>query len=283
MNPLIGLQLWSVRNALQADFFGTLDKIAEIGYVNLQINPGATAQGLDFGNGITAAQVRKHLDRLGLKAVSLHIVPDASTDWERLIADTHTVGATTLACAIAFFTRRQEVLEFCKDFNQKAELCKKSGLSYYYHNHFHEFQTFKGKTIFDTMIENLDPALVPFELDTYWATRGGADPIELMKRLGKRCDLLHQKDLPAGAKPVNWFDHFGQDRKLGLDELVETVDDTQFTEVGEGILDIPGFIATARAYCDPKYIFVEQDMSALGEMESIQVSLKNLKRLLGSD
>jgi sugar phosphate isomerase/epimerase len=216
-----------------------------------------------------------------LKGVSIHIVPDANTNWERVIADCHMLGATTLACAIAFFENRQQVLDFCKDFNGHAELCKKNGLTYYYHNHFHEFQVFEGQTIFDTMIENLDKDLVPFELDTYWATRGGADPLALMKRLGKRCDLLHQKDLPAGAKPVNWFDHFGPNPKIGFKEMYETLDDTQFTEIGEGILDIPAFIEAGRTYCDAKYIFVEQDMSAKGELESIAISLKNLKHLLG--
>jgi sugar phosphate isomerase/epimerase len=282
MKPDIGLQFWSVRNALQADTVGTLEKVADIGYVNLQINPNITPQGLDFSNGMTAAEMHKHLDRLGMKAVSLHIVPDADTDWERVIADTHTVGATTLACAIAFFENRQEVLDFCKTFNKNAELCKKNGLTYYYHNHFHEFQLFEGQSIFDTMIEKLDKDLVPFELDTYWAVRGGADPIELMRRLGKRCSLLHQKDMPAEAKPVNWFDKFTHSAKISLNDMWSVVGDNQFTEVGEGILDIRGYINAARTFCEVEYIFVEQDMTSKTEFESIAVSYKNLNDLLKS-
>jgi sugar phosphate isomerase/epimerase len=280
MNPKLGLQLWSVRNALAADTVGTLEKIAEIGYVDLQINPGATAQGLDFGNNINAVEMRKHLDHLGLKCVSLHIVPDANTNWEKVVADCHTVGASSLACAIAFFENRQQVLDFCKDFNVHAEFTMKNGVPYYYHNHFHEFQIFEGQTIFDTMIENLDKDLVPFELDTYWAARGGADPIALMRRLGKRCSLLHQKDLPAEAQPVNWFDKFGQDGKISLDDMWSVLAENQFTEIGEGILDISAYIETARTYCNVEYVFVEQDMTKLTELESIAVSLKNFKRLL---
>lgn len=282
MNPKIGLQLWSVRNTMRDDIVGTLEKVAEIGYVNLQINPDVTPQGLDFGNGLGAAEMRKHLDRIGLKAVSCHIVPDANTQWERVIADFHTLGNDTLACAIAFFKNRQEVLDFCTDFNKNAELCKKNGLTYSYHNHFHEFQVFEGQSIFDTMVEKLDKDLVPFELDTYWAARGGADPIALMRNLGKRITLLHQKDLPEGAKPVNWFDHFGADRKVHFEEMFETLDETQFTEIGEGILDIPAFINAARSYCAAEYIFVEQDMSSIGELESVALSFKNLNRMLAS-
>jgi sugar phosphate isomerase/epimerase len=283
MKPTLGLQLWSVRNALATDTFGTLEKVAEIGYVNVQINPNPTAQGLDFGNGINATEMRKQLDRLGLKAVSIHIVPNPETNWERLIEDCHTLGNTTMACAIAFFNNRQEVLDFCKEFNVHAEFCMKNGVPYLYHNHFHEFQVFEGESIFDTMIEKLDKDLVPFELDTYWAVRGGADPIELMKRLGKRCTLLHQKDLPAEAKPRNWFDKFSQDSNISLDDMWSVLDDNQFTEVGEGVLDIPGYLETARTFCDVDYIFVEQDMTKLTEFESIAVSFKNFNRLLGTN
>lgn len=280
MKPKLGLQLWSVRNVFAADPFGTLEKIAEIGYINLQINPNPTAQGLDFGNGIRAAEMRQQLDRLGLKCVSLHIVPDAETNWERLLEDCHTVGATSLACAIAFFENRQQVLDFCRDFNVHAEQCMQSGVPYMYHNHFHEFQVFEGQSIYDTLIENLDQDLVPIELDTYWAVRGGADPIELMRRLGKRIQLLHQKDLPAEAAPVNWFDKIGYDANISLNDMWSVVGDNQFTEVGQGILDIPAYLKTAQEHCAAEYIFVEQDMSKLTELESVAVSLKNFKRLL---
>jgi sugar phosphate isomerase/epimerase len=282
MNPAIGLQLWSVRNSLQVDYVGTLEKIAAIGYKNLELITTITPDGLIFGKDMTAAALRYNLDRCGLKAVSCHIVPDADTNWERLIADCHTLGVGALVCAIAFFEDRLEVLDFCNTFNQSAELCHKNGLRYYYHNHFHEFQIFEGQTIFDTLIENLDKELVPFELDTYWAARGGAAPVDLLRKLGKRCDMLHQKDIPAGAQPINWFDRFGSDKKLGLQELIETQDNTQFTEVGEGILDIPAFIKAGRTYSDVKYIFVEQDLTSMTELESIAVSFKNLTRLIAS-
>ena len=282
MNPEIGLQLWSVRNSLQNDYVGTLAKIAEIGYKNLELITTITPDGLIFGKDMTAAELRKQLDRLGLKAAGCHIVPDAKTNWERLIADCHALGLDRLACAIAFFENRQDVLDFCKSFNQYAALCDKNGLRYYYHNHFHEFQVFQGQTIFDTMIENMDKDLVSFELDTYWATRGGADPVALLRKLGKRCDMLHLKDIPVGAHPINWFDRFGTDRTLGLQELIQSQGDAQFIEVGEGILDIPAFIEAGRTYGEAKYLFVEQDFTSKGELESIAISFKNLTRLLGS-
>ena len=283
MNPSLGLQLWSVREHLQENYAATIEKVAEIGYKNLELINNVTDNGLVFGKDLNAAQLRSLLDKNGLQAVSSHIVPMPGMNWDRVVADYKTLGVTHLGCAIAFFTNRQEVLDFCKTFNKDAEFLKKNGIQYYYHNHFHEYQIFDGESIMDTMLANLDKDLVMFEFDSYWATRGGQDPVAWLRKLGKRCNLLHQKDLPAGAKPVNWFDQFGPDHKIGMDELIATVaGDNQFTEVGEGILDIPAIIAAGREYGNTRYVFIEQDKSSRGELESIAISFTNMNRILAA-
>jgi sugar phosphate isomerase/epimerase len=135
----------------------------------------------------------------------------------------------------------------------------------------------------DSMMENLDKDLVMFEFDSYWAMRGGQDPVAWIRKLGKRCDLLHQKDMPAAAQPGNWFDMFGADANYGFDQLIEsTKGDDQFTEVGEGVMDIPAIIEAGRTYGPAQYIFVEQDKSARGELESITVSYTNLVKMLSA-
>ncbi|MCB9420060.1 MAG: sugar phosphate isomerase/epimerase [Ardenticatenaceae bacterium] len=281
MNPMLGLQLWSVRNALQEDYLGTLEKVAEIGYKNLELITTVTDKGLIFGNDLSATQLKRYLEDTGLRAVGCHIVPVPGMNWERVVADLKELGVHHLGCAIAFFNNRQEVLDFCKTFNKDAEFCKKNGIQYHYHNHFHEFQAFEGESIFDTMLDNLDKDLVLIEFDTYWAMRGGQDPVAWIKKLGHRCDLLHQKDMPAEAQPVNWFDHFGPERKLGLGELIETTaGDSQFTEVGQGVMDIPAILEAGRTYGQVEYIFVEQDKSARSELESIAISYNYLSELL---
>jgi len=282
MNPSIGLQLWSVRNELQRDYVGTLEKVASIGYQNLELITQVTDKGLVFGKDMDAAELRRQLDRAGLWAVSCHIVLSEAMNWERILADCHTTGLTSLACAIAFFTNKQEVLDFCKLMNQYGALCKHEGVQLYYHNHFHEYQVFEGQQIMEIMVEQMDKDLVKFELDTYWAMRGGADPIAWLRKLGKRCDLLHQKDLPASAKPVNWLEVFGPDRKYGFEELIQSQDATQFAEIGDGVMDIPAIIEAGRTYGNVRYIFVEQDLTAIGELEAIKVSYTNLSRMLSS-
>ena len=130
------------------------------------------------------------------------------------------------------------------------------------------------------MIDEMDKDLVMFEFDTYWATRGGQDPIYWLKKLGKRCDLLHQKDLPASVPQPNLFRRFGYDAPINIDMFWSLQDPTEYVEVGEGVLDLPVIIAAFRRYNGARYIFIEQDMSKLTEAESIKVSLANMTRFL---
>jgi sugar phosphate isomerase/epimerase len=282
MNPELGLQLYSVRNSLQKDYAGTLEKVAETGYKYIELICNVTPKGLVFGKDLRAPELRKLLDRTGLKAVSSHFVPKADMDLQAILDDLHTLGADSLACAIAFFSSPEEVENFNKSYNKYGETCKRQGVQLYYHNHFHEFQVFGDKSIFERMIEGMDKNLVKFEFDTYWAARGGQDPIYWLKKLGSRCDLLHQKDLPAAATPANLFEKMGYDNEISMNSMGGLQLGEQFTEVGEGLLPVAGYIEASRKYNQARYIFIEQDTSKLTEFESISVSFANMKRLLAN-
>ena len=282
MDPAIALQLFSVKEGLQKDLSGTLEQVAAIGYRNVEPFTHISADGLTFGKAVSAADMRKLLDRFGLRAVSCHFVPMPGMDLDKVLADLNTLGVDSLACAIAFFEDRTGVLDFCTRFSVIAEACKKHGVQLYYHNHYHEFQVFGDKSVYELMIEYMDAELVKFELDTYWAVRAGQDPIYWLKKLGSRCDLLHQKDLPAGLSPVNLFEKIGYDARLAMDTMWGGQDPGQFTEIGEGVLTIPGILAASRKYNHARYIIVEQDQTTRTELESIALSFANLTRLLAA-
>lgn len=283
METKLGLQLWSVRQALDEDFAGTLEKIAEIGFKDIQINSSqVTPQGMLFGKGVRAPEVRKYLDRFGLRAVSAHFVPIPDMRLDAIAEDMKVLGADTLACAIWFWSNWQEVVEFIHSFNQWAETLKNLGIQLYYHNHFHEFQVFGDKSIYEMMLEDFDKDLVMIEFDTYWAVRGGQDPIYWMKKLGKRADLIHQKDMPATTKPVILFEKFGYDANITIDTMWETQVASHFTEVGNGVLNIAGILDAMRKYNQAKYVFIEQDMSSHTEFESIAISLEKMTPLLAT-
>lgn len=282
MEPKIGLQMWSVRDGFGKDPAGMLERIAEIGYTDLQVNYSfsETSGDLTFGKDLRAADLKKLLDRFGLRAVSAHYMSIPGTRLEAIVDDLHLLGVDTLACAIYFWETRDEVLAFNKNFNEQGEFFKKNGIQLYYHNHFHEFQVFGDKAIFEMILEGTDKDLIKIEFDTFWAARGGQDPIYWLKKLGKRCDLIHQKDLPANASPVNFFEKFGYDSHITIDAMWQTQDAEHFTEVGEGVMNITGIVEASRKYNQAQYIFIEQDMTKKTELESIAVSFVNMKKLL---
>lgn len=275
-----GLQLYSVRQALAKDNVGTLEKIAEIGYKNIQITRvKATKEGVTHVAGeLSAAEINKLFERLGMKIINVHADVNDETDWDRLIDFHQELGASGILLPMGYFTDKQSVLDNAKRYNRYGEICRKHGIDFYYHNHFQEFKKFGDKTILDLLVEHTDKDLVKFELDTYWATRGGVDPVEWLVKLGDRCDITHQKDLPASVSPVNWYEHFGMDADITLKEMMITQNPDHFTEVGEGIMDIKALIDTMRQ-TGVKYVFVEQDMSAREELESIQISYNNIVEL----
>lgn len=274
-----GLQLFSVRKAMQQDVVGTLEKVAEIGYRNVELaaryddNMGFQVAGL------TGSELRKHLDTIDLKTVSCHAMFNEA-NWEQLMHLIDEVGSPTVIVPIAFFNNRQDVLDYCRFLNKHGELAKKRGIQLYYHNHFQEFQVFEGEKIIDTMLHHTDKELVKFELDTYWTVRGGEDPVQWLNKLGDRCDLIHQKDLPATAQPVSFFDIFGADSQITLETLYKTQEPQHFTEIGEGTLNIASYLDAFRSLGNAKYVFVEQDMTARDELESIGLSYRNIVKFL---
>ena len=276
----LGLQMWSVRDNFAKDYVATLEQIAKIGYTNIQVNSfDIKPEGMYFGDNLRAPELREQLDRFGLRAVSAHFAPTPEMRVETVVEDLRVLGADTLACAIGFWSNREQLLDWIKEFNDYNKAFKELGIQLYYHNHFHEFQVFGDKSIFELMIENFDPD-IKFEFDTYWSVRGGQDPIYWLKKLGSRADLIHQKDMPATTSPVILFEKVGYDADINMQSMWETQDASHFTEVGQGVLNVPAILEATRRYNNPDYIFIEQDMSSLTEMESIEVSYKYFSKLL---
>ena len=280
MNIEIGLQLYSVRNELQRDYLKTLENIAAIGYKNLELISKVTDDGLQFSEDLHPGELRRQLDRLGLKAVSCHVMPVEGMNWDKVIDTCVEIGVEAMVVPFAVFDDRQGVVSFCQGLNQAAELCRKQAVQLYYHNHFQEFQKFDGQLAMDIMLEQLDSDLVMFEFDSYWAIRGGQDPLAWLRKLGKRCDLLHQKDLPPGVQPVNLFDLAVQNPAVTMWDMFKVISKEQFAEIGTGVIPIADILEAGCTYGNARYVFVEQDMTSLGEMESVALSYQNLSRLV---
>lgn len=276
MNVRVGLQLYSVRNALAQDPWGTLERLAEVGFTHLEAanHNARTDPGVGFG--VDAAELRARLADLGLSIVGCHINPLDVDILPRALDYQAELGNTQFGCDIEFYPYgdRDYVLRRCEVFNQVGELARERGMRFYYHNHFQEFQRFGDDYVYDLILDNTDPDLVKLEIDTYWMYRGGQDPIAWMEKCADRVVLLHQKDFPTEApQPLNMFDGVvSPTENIDLDVFLERKDERCFTEIGTGMLPIQDILDAAGALPNLDYLILEQDHTALDEIESVRVS-----------
>jgi len=255
-----GLQLYTVRAALEKDFRRTIEKVANIGYKSLEFFN--YSDGKYFGNSIK--EVKSILNELDLKARSSHVLtgwamPDTigtmTNDWERAVADAAELGQSHIACAYLFDSERESIDDYKKLsnlLNSCGETAKEYGLQMTYHNHDFEFQTLEGKTPYDLLLSECDVNLVKFEIDLYWTARAGVDPIEYFKSNQGRFPLWHVKDMGAGEEQF-------------------------FSAVGEGVIDWQRIFNHAST-AGLKHFFVEQDATkSRNPFEEITKSYKYLK------
>ena len=262
-NPVIGLQLYTVREAMASDPVGTLAKVAQIGFNSVE---NATYTGTQKFYGMDAATYKKTLASNGLVANSghyrlgeeiVHGAPENGTilhDWQKAVDDASTVGVKYMVCAYLSAQERGSLdhyKQLADTFNKAAETCKKSGIQFCYHNHDFEFQNLDGVFPYDILLERTDKDLVKMEIDLYWIKKAGQDPLALFAKHPGRFPLWHVKDMSKEA-------------------------DQTFTEVGNGIIDFKT-IFQHKNQAGMKYFFVEQDKCPGSPFDSITQSIKFIK------
>ncbi|MDR1536808.1 MAG: sugar phosphate isomerase/epimerase [Clostridiales bacterium] len=280
-----GIQLYSVRNSLAEDPAKTIKKVAETGYRNLEAANHSAEKDPGLGFGISSKELKIILENAGAKIASAHIHPLHESALGEIIDYNLAIGNKNIVDPMETFNGLEDLFLKCEKFNRIGQILKSEGLRFIYHNHTHEFQTIGGKLIMDFLMERTDPALVSFELDTFWAFRAGVDPIELISRYKDRIMLLHQKDMSKTTKsPVNIFRIQQREQQLGLrgDFRPEAVSAEDFAEIGTGIMEIQAIIDKANEIGAAEYIILEQDFTQLpSEMESIRLSMEGFRKYSG--
>ena len=189
----IGIQLYSVHRDMKDVELG-LQKVADAGYKVVE------TLGSPECFGLPAADFKALCDAKGLEIVSTHLridreVPDAMDRWKAAFEGLKTMGAKY--CVIPSFNLGKdinELKEVCNYFNEVGKLASQYGLKLGYHNHSFEYEMFDDIVKWEYMIENTDPEYVFFQMDVYWTTRGGKDPVEYLKKYPNRIQMLHIKD-----------------------------------------------------------------------------------------
>ena len=201
----VSIQLWTFAEYVG---FGTdaatiarleevLRRLSEMGYRNVE--PFTLS-------GLTAEQYRALLDKYGLKASARHVdvgTPENPADIEQIIDENRTLGIKYFGSgATPNYATEAEWIAYAEYLNELGERARKAGQTLMVHNHDIEFErVFGDQTVFDILMANTDPRNVVFQLDLYWATNGGADPVELLERYGNRIQLFHVKDMRASVPP----------------------------------------------------------------------------------
>jgi len=206
--PSIGVQLYSVRAAMQQDVDATLARVAGIGY--------RTVEFAGYFNR-TAVQIRDSLRKAGLSAPSAHVQYSALGDeWSRVLDDAVTVGHRFVVVAWIDEAQRGTLDDWkriAEQFNRAGERAAKAGITFAYHNHNFEFPIMDGTSPYDLLLTSTDPKLVSMEMDVYWVTKAGKDPLAYFARWPGRYKLLHLKDssgppdhqmADVGAGVINW-------------------------------------------------------------------------------
>ena len=187
--PSISLQLYSVRDALERDAQATLDRVAAIGYTQVEASYRALSASPRLGRAIRAA---------GLTSPSMTATL-VGADRGPVFEAANELGAHAVIDTLVdeeHWTARDDIARTAGELNAAAREAAARGLTVGYHNHWWEFgRSFNGRTGFELLVDALDPAVV-LEVDAYWAAVGGQDVVPFAAALGDRIRFLHVKDGP---------------------------------------------------------------------------------------
>jgi sugar phosphate isomerase/epimerase len=253
----LGVQLYTIRNLIKDDnLLSLLKQIRAIGYEEVELFPTVYKH--------PERELTSILRRSGLTAPSGHFNYD---DFVSKIPYARRLGLKWMVCPMlpkGQWGSPESFRRAAGAFNQWGKQCQQHGMRFAYHNHNYEFQDLKGTTGFDILVKETDPELVWLEMDTYWITQAGRDPVLLLNQLGKRVRLLHLKDRNAGV-PTSQV----------LDPSAE-----HFTEIGNGTIAWRALLALAQKLGIEHY-FVEQDESDKSPMDSLKISYTFLHKTMG--
>jgi len=256
------LQLYSIRDAMATDVPGSLKKVSDLGYKYVEL--ADYVDGKFYG--YAPLEFKKLVNDLGMEILSSHTqVEGAGVTLEsaKKMADDHAIiGAKYCVQPWIVEEMRTTIASYQRmaaNWNQIGKIMKEAGLQFGYHNHNFEFATVEGKVpYYDVMLAELDKDLVMMELDMFWATKAGQNPVDIFKKYPGRFPLYHLKDAYTNQPP--FFDVIKDD----------------IAPVGEGVINFKEIIA-AKDVAGMKYMIVEEDQSRDGDMfVDIQKSITNL-------
>jgi sugar phosphate isomerase/epimerase len=244
----VALQLYTVREDAARDFVGTLEQVAAIGYVGVEL--------AGYGP-LAPAELRAKLDELGLTVAGSHVaLARLENELDAVIAECRILQCPNIVCPVLPAERRTEegFRALATSLNGIGRTVTASGQTLCYHNHAFEFETeIDGIAAYDWLMAHTDPALVQIEIDAFWLQKAGRDPATYIEKYSGRVPLVHLKDMTADAAQT-------------------------FAPVGTGSVDFaPLFAAAERG--GVRWYIVEQDRAEGSAIEAARTSWSNLRAM----
>ena len=275
----IGLQLFSVRDDMAADFEGTLKKLKEMGYDAVEF------AGL-YGN--SPAKVKQLCEQIGLVPVSAHVsLDELIADPEGVLAAYREIGCEQIVIPYLTEEYRPGAEGFGRliQWAQKlGRLCAQLGMKLAYHNHDFEFVKIGEDYALDILYQQVSPEHLQTQLDTCWVFVGGEDPIKYVKKYAGREHTVHLKDFWASQEIIKGHKCEKLYQLIGIDEgkQVQAEEGQQFCfrPLGYGVQNIPGIVEAAQQ-SGAQWIIVEQDEPSMGKtpLQCAKMSIDYLKTL----
>ena len=265
----VGIQLYSVRDDMGKAPLPTLQKVAAMGYKNVE--HANYVNGKFYG--FTPTEFKKILDDLGLRMPSGHTVMgkqhwDADkkefTDvWKKTVSDAAIVGQQYVISPwldASLRTTYDDLLRYMEVFNKSGELCQQQGMKFGYHNHDFEFsQQLNGMSVYDIILKNTEPALVIQQLDMGNLYNGGAKARDIIDKYPGRFESLHVKDEIATTN--------------------NTHEKYESTVLGKGIVNVKENLDIVKAAGGTKYLIIEQEAyQGQAPLDSIKEDLAVMKK-----
>jgi sugar phosphate isomerase/epimerase len=272
----LGVQLFSVPKLLEKDFSHAIALLAGMRYSAVELYgpysfsaPEAVARWrsvtpqLGFSGsgffGLSVERVRAILTEHQMKVPSMHTdLQTLQTRMGELSEAAHSLGVTYVVLPSIPEENRKSLDDYRRmadTFNAIGEQARRRGVKFCYHNHGYGLQEIQGQIPLKVVLQRTDPALVFLEMDIYWTTAGGADPVEYLKEYPSRYKLLHLKDMKErrrfkgdGGDPSQWIELF-----------------PYMTSVGDGVIDVKAIVSQGHR-AGVEHFIVEQDMVANPEI-----------------
>lgn len=259
--PGVGLQLYTIRDAMAADVAGSLKKVSDLGYKYVELADYADGKFYGF----EPAEFKKMVNDLGLEIISSHTQVEGegvTLDTARKMAEAHAKIGSKYCIQPWIVEEMRTTIEsyqrMAANWNQVGQIMKEFGMQFGYHNHNFEFATVEGKVpYFDVMLAELDKDLVIMELDMFWTTKAGHNPVDIIKKYPGRFHLFHLKDMYTHEEP-----------------FFEVIKD-DLAPVGAGVINFKEILAV-KDIAGMKYMIVEQDDSRGDMWADVKTSITNM-------